>query len=454
MRPALLMASLFVGTLSLIAGCGGGDSDPNPSPSPTSSPLEGRGALADGCGGSGTQLAQPGWTVGCGAPVQPKRKWTVLLYMNGANDLEEFGTLNLNQLEQYGSDANVTFVAQFKRIHSTDSSDDTSDGDWDGARRIVVRADNNSTHVSSPVVSTRADIDMGNPTTLQEFVQWGVKTFPADHYAIVLWNHGAGWRSRAAGSAKTRGFSYDDEKGTHIDTIEIPAAIDIGNGQKWDLVAWDSSLMQMLEVGYEIRNKANWIVGGEESPPGTGYPYQTWSKPLVENPDISAPNLGRAISDAMLSGYTANSNITQSVLDTSKIEAIAPAMNDFGAALMAAKTSFGTLIAEDRDNSEYYDYRNNKDLLDFIDLIKSNVTDANVVSAANRAESAVRAAIVYNVHGNVHPNSNGLAVYIPTPNGYKRDDIEQANGFGQRYSELSFAKAAPNWQSFLADGPP
>ena len=32
-------------------------------------------------------------------------------------------------------------------------------------------------------------------------------------------------------------------------------------------------------------------------------------------------------------------------------------------------------------------------------------------------------------------------------------DIDQANGFGNRYGTLAFAQAAPLWQDFLANGP-
>jgi hypothetical protein len=67
----------------------------------------------------------------------------VLLYVSSANDLEEYGGLNLNQIEQFDSDENVTFVTQFKRIpESTQefpSQHDKSDGD---SRRFVVRRDN------------------------------------------------------------------------------------------------------------------------------------------------------------------------------------------------------------------------------------------------------------------------------------------------------------------------
>ncbi len=456
--PLLAMVGVYAG--GILSGCGGSDDGPIVTPSPSSSPTGGTGrggALADGCSRSGTILSQPGWQGGCSAAVQPTRKWTVLLYMNGANDLEEYGNLNLNQIEQFGSDDNVNFVAQFKRIKSNAQYDDKSDGDWAGARRFVVRRDNNTNSVTSPVISTRADIDMGDPATLQEFVQWGIKTFPAEHYAIVLWNHGAGWRSRAIDTKPvTRGFSYDDEKDTHIDTIEVPAAIDMGGGRKWDLVSWDSSLMQMLEVAHEIKDKTNWIVGSEESPPGRGLPYDLWVNKLIANPNADGRFVGEAICDSMLTGYGASSNITESLLDSSKISPLVSAVNDFGAALLAAKGTYGTAIAEARDLSEHYegDYSTNKDLLDFTRLIKEQVNDARVQTTATQVENAARAAIVKNVQAYLHPNSNGIAIYIPSPNVYRRDDIDQANGFGQRYSQLLFAKDAPNWQSFLTQGPP
>ncbi|MBC8137600.1 MAG: hypothetical protein H8F28_17090 [Fibrella sp.] len=471
----LLAFSAVVGfyAVAALSGCGGGGGGSttggtttggngggsttggNPTPSPSASigdPGRG-GALSDGCSRGGTVINQPGWSGQCSTAVQPTRKWTVLLYMNGANDLEEYGNLNLNQMEQFGSDNNITFVAQFKRIQSSASYDDKSDGDWAGARRFVVRRDSDSNTVTSPIISTRADIDMGSKETLQEFIQWGVKTFPAERYAIVLWNHGAGWRSRSAKSPVTRGFSYDDEKETHIDTIEIPEAIRLDSGRKWDLVAWDSSLMQMMEVAYEIKDQTNWIVGSEESPPGRGYPYDRWVDKLIANPDADGRFVGEAICDAMIAGYGINSNITESLLDASKIAPLASAVNSFGASLLAAKGAFGNQIADAREDSEQFDYDENKDLLDFARLIKERVSDPAVQASATRVEEAARAAIVKTVNGEDHPNAKGLAIYLPSPNAYRRDDISQANGFGQRYTELLFARDAPNWQSFLTQGP-
>jgi hypothetical protein len=200
-----------------LTGCGGGGGKATPSPDP----------------GNGRVVEQPGWTTRVQVPVQSqRRKWTILVYMNGANDLEEYGSLNINQMETVGSTNEVNMVVQFKRIANRY---DSSNGDWSNTRRYVVARDSNFSNVNADsLISERDNVDMGQAQTLQEFVRWGVETFPADRYAIVLWNHGAGWRSaktRAAANDVTRGFSYDDVTGSHIDTKDLPEAINID--RKW-----------------------------------------------------------------------------------------------------------------------------------------------------------------------------------------------------------------------------
>jgi len=177
---------------------------------------------------------------------------------------------------------------------------------------------------------------------------------------------------------------------------------------------------------------------------------------LVSNPSGDGQFLGGAICDSMLAGYGSNSNITQSVLDASKMAPLAAAVNDFGASLLAAKGTNGAAIANARGLAEHYEnpYDTNKDLLDVARLIKAGVGDARVQGAAAQVQAAANAAIVKSVHGDFHPNSQGIAIYMPSPNSYYHDDVNQADGFGQRYTELSFARDAPNWQAFLSQGPP
>ncbi len=406
--------------------------------------------LTLGCGGidSGARvIAQPGWTVNVPISTQPTRKWTVLVYLNAANDLETFGPLNTNQMEQVGSTGDVNIVVQFKRIKG---QYDTSDGDWGGTRRYFITKDNDTTRVRSTVLAENSTVDMGASQSLQDFIQWGTQTYPAEHYCLVVWNHGAGWRSVKLPKI-TRGVSYDDQTNTHIDTIHLPDALKLGSGRKWDLLAMDASLMQMIEVAYEVRDSADFLVGSEESPPGTGYPYDKILAKLAADPTQGGSALGVTFAQEMLAANEPNSNVTQSVLNLSKVEAIAPTLDNLGAALSAVQATQGEAIAQARDASESYSYPENHDLLHFLQLL--NVSDPGVTNAVAQVQNKVSSALVWNGRATGHPNSNGLAVYLPNPSEYRVIDIQQANGFGQRYSLLALAQAAPQWQNFLATGP-
>lgn len=447
---AWLLAILTL--LLMNGGCGSGSSK------------SGSGGVVTPSPGPGRLVEQPGWTItpGLESRQQLKKKWTFLVYMNGANDLEEFGSLNMNQMEQIGTSVDINLVVQFKRFANRY---DTSNGNWGDTRRFQVTKDSDNNWVSTKPLSSHPSKDMGDWRSLREFIQWGTAVYPADKYCIVLWNHGAGWRKVNPNAAKTRGFSYDDTTDNHIDTIQIPQAIQLddilGAGRKWDIVAFDSSLMQMAEVAHEIRNQATYVVGSEESPPGEGYPYHLFLRDLANNPNMSARDFSIKIAERTIEQYGEDSNITQSVLDASKIGEVTAAANQLGEALLNVKDIYRDQIVFARNTAENYDYPTYRDILDFVRLItvpipgtvNPPVPDDSVQKAAARLKSAVQAAVIRSVNGSLHPNSQGLSIFLPSPSQYNTLDIEQANGFGQRYSELTFAHDAPNWQSFLINGP-
>ncbi len=424
-----------------LAGCGGGGGVSVP----PASRLQVTGATSP----------QPGWTiVGTGADIQPKKKWTVLIFLNGANDLETYGILNMTQLEKIGSTADVNIVVQFKRIGARY---DSSNGDWSDTRRYYIDRDGDSSTIASTLISQKSDVDMGSGTALQEFINWGVKTFPAERYNLVLWNHGAGWRSVKTPrqqASLTRGVSYDDTTKNHINTIDLPGVIRHPENKKWDLLSVDCSLMQMIEVLYEWRDTADYIVGSEESPPGEGYAYDRTMGHLVNTPTMDGKTLGIHYADDTSASFANLYGITQSVVDPTKIGAIVPALNNLGATLMSLKTSFGTQISQARADAAAYEYPENKDLLHFLDQLDIQVNDPTLKQRTAAVRAATKAAILHNVTTKQYtPNSQGIAVFVPTPNRYRQIDIEQANGFGQRFSLLKLAKDAPRWQEFLADGP-
>jgi hypothetical protein len=454
---AALLLPLFVAFAALAGvGCGsGGGTKANPTPTPT--PGTGPGT------GTGRVVEQPGWSVNTPTYEQNPKKWTFLVYINGANDLEEFGSLNMNQMEEIGSNDDINLVVQFKRFANRY---DRSNGDWGDTRRFYVVRDSNANLVTTPPLSQHPNKDAGDWRVLREFITWGVTTYPAERYCLVVWNHGAGWRKvNFRSGTPTRGVSYDDITGNHIDTIELPQAITLdgilGNGRKWDVLAFDASLMQMIEVAHEVRDQALFITGSEESPPGEGYPYQLFLADLANNPNMSPRDFSIRIAQRTVESYGPNSNITQSALDASKIGDVTSALNDFGTALYNVRNTYRDNIVYARNTAENYDYPYYRDILDFTRLItdplpglsQPPVPDAAVQNAAVRVRNAVRAAVIWEGNGDFHPNSNGLSIFLPSPSQYNSLDIDQANGYGQRYTALQFAKDAPGWQNFIANGP-
>lgn len=210
---AVFAAAALTLLLSL-EGCGsGGNSPPVTEGGGTTAPI-------------GESIVRPGWRSVSALAPQPRRQ-SFLVYMNAANNLEEFSGLNINQMETVGSTEGVNLLVQVKKFANRYDPGFT---DWNdtATRRFLIRKDSDQSRIGSPVLLQKEGVDAGNAQTLQEFVQWGIRSFPAERYCLVVWNHGAGWRSVKDAGKATRGVSYDDQTGNNINTIDLPAALDMG----------------------------------------------------------------------------------------------------------------------------------------------------------------------------------------------------------------------------------
>ncbi|MEP6755194.1 MAG: clostripain-related cysteine peptidase [Chthonomonadales bacterium] len=372
--------------------------------------------------------------------VNRQAKWTFLVYLNAANNLEQFGPLNFNQMEKVGSTSDVNMVCQWKRA----TCFDCGTPDWVSTRRYFVTKDNDTSAVHSTLVQDMgAAVDMGDWHTLRNFIQWGQQNYPADHYALVIWNHGAGWRDTRAVRDKMnnalRSVSIDDATNNEIQTWQLPNALDVT--PQMDMVIFDASLMQMLEVAYEIRNSAKLVVGSEESPPGEGYVYDTFLTDLVQNPAMSAIQFGTQIVNRTIEAYGTNNNITQSELDLSKMQGVGTTLDAFAAALILHKTDSAAVETSARQNAQSYAYPENKDLWDYADLIKSGTTFQDLKDAASNVQTAIANARIVEKHGTINGNSHGLAIYVPSAGGYR-----------STYSNLALSRST-QWGSWLQQQP-
>lgn len=355
--------------------------------------------------------------------------WTFMVFLNADNDLEEFGVEDMNEMEVVGSTSQVNIVVQMDRTRGYDSSN----GDWTGCRRYLVQRDDDFALITSPILADLGEIDMGDPDVLRSFVQWAQQNYPAQHYLLDIWNHGAGWRNRSLAAAK--GVSFDDTSGTFITTPQLPSAL---QGLALDIIAFDASLMGMAEIAYEIRSLAPIMVASEESPPGEGYPYHRVLQPLIDSPSLTPSQLASSIVNETVDYLTNRYKATESAIDLSKMAPVASAADQLADALQANYSTYASEIASARESSQSYAYFENKDAYHFAQLVKQSVPQADVISAADNLMSAISNALILERHwGTQVANSHGLAIYLPS-----------AGGFLSSYRNLSFAQST-SWDEFL-----
>jgi hypothetical protein len=371
--------------------------------------------------------------------VVTKSKWTILVFMNAANDLYQFSALNMNQMERVAGNPDVRFVVQWKQSKNLFAS-----STFNGTRRYLVKADSSDAIASELVQDMGEGIDMGRPETSADFIDWVKTYYPADRYGFIFWNHGAGWKRSP--EDRGRGVSYDDETGSAIMTWELNAAL--GN-QTFDFLAWDASLMQMLEVAYEVRERTPLVIGSEESPPGEGYPYDLIFQRWRDTPDASTRDLSKAFVDGMLAVQAyATRKITQSVLDTSKFSALLAKLDDLAENLAANRESLAVAIKNARDTAQSYSPRTNRFYRDLIDLCRILRSDSSVgpetLAKLDAVIAAAQAAIVHEGHNANSANSAGISI------DFSSGDV--FTSLASDYAKLQFAVDG-KWDEWLAVAP-
>ena len=129
------------------------------------------------------------------APPPHEAVWTIFVYMNGKNNLESALATNWDQMASVTPSNDVNVVVEMGRLGATGDY-----GGWSGVKRFKVRQGEQATKEEAllDVGASGGNTDMGSPETLRDFLKWGIAQYPAQHYMLVIWNHGQGWRFEVA----------------------------------------------------------------------------------------------------------------------------------------------------------------------------------------------------------------------------------------------------------------
>ena len=210
------------------------------------------------------------------------KTWTLLIYANGNNDLEPEISKSLLDIEKAGSDSNINIIVQLARapynlienMRPHNLGPTNIDGDWIGARRYLVKDDQNlseTKYYKSELLEDLGNVNMADPITLKEFICFGIKKFPAKHFMLILAGHGAGFM----GILPDYTLKSPQIMSLNGANIAINRAIE-ESGKKIDILLFDSCYMNMIESIYEfgIDSKSPTYLITPQASPIEGLPYE------------------------------------------------------------------------------------------------------------------------------------------------------------------------------------
>ena len=362
-----------------------------------------------------------------------EKEWTHLIFLNGNNNLDSFGAMNINEMEKVGSSDKINVVVQWASMAEKDT------------KRVFVHKDNDTKNVTSPVVQNVGNVDMGSPASLLDFISWGVKNYPAKHYFIEVWNHGGGWHLK--GNTHINDISWDDKSGNVITTEQLGQVMSDAAkviGHKVDVYGSDACLMAMLEVAGEMSSSVEVFAGSQETEPGSGWPYDKVLQRWNALPHASAQDVGKILTEEYVKSYQGgshgNQDVTFSALDLSKTEALNAAIHDFANELSKLNKADATKVKNLVPLVQTFAVT---DYLDFMDFTAS-VQKAGVGLRSDLVASVNKAANDYILANKVtsgYPNAKGFSVWIPA-------DIDGYNQYSSRFAGLEFNKQT-GWSAAL-----
>ena len=373
-----------------------------------------------------------------------QKKWTMLVFLNGNNNLDEYGDLNIRQMEQVGSSADVNIVVQWASMKKS------------SVKRLLIQKRVSSADESevstSPVVEDMGSVDMGDYQNFVDFVKWGHDNYPADRYFVVVWNHGNGWQlnSTNPNPIGALDISYDDKTGNHITTEQLGKAmgqISSYIGRKVDLYGSDACLMAMMEVAGEMQHSVNYFVGSEELEPGEGWPYNKFLERLVAQPDMSGDLVAKALTeeyaDAYSSGgfYGNNPATTFSAVDMAVFEELQNALGQFVTEFQGMSSADISKVKKVVEASQKFDSQDYVDLLSFMNQL-SIASVSKSKGAIEKIKEIYSRFVLLSLNGDLYPDATGMSLWLPSA------AKAQFNLHQKRYSQLKFNQKT-DWLSFL-----
>lgn len=372
------------------------------------------------------------------AKADSPRRMTVMIYMCGSNLESSYGSATSDMMEMLAAGVDGTSVSVLVMAGGTSCWGTGFSADELSICEISSRG--------MRIVSHENARSMGSAETLTQLIDFSVENYPAEHYALIFWDHGGG---PLDGVCWDELFSMEN-----LTLAEVTRAL--RNSKlpgKLEFVGFDACLMGSVEVAGALAPYARYMIASQETEPAAGWNYAFLRD--IGNAGDGA-EMGRLIVDAYFDSLADSKELlTLSCIDLSKIEALETAMD----------IHFSDMsVSMDRTTFNHFSSQRSS-AGDFGSPVRSSgdegydLTDLKALAEQEDGGEvildALAEAVVYSRSSTAY--GNGLSVYHPYLNKSKyisqwKDSYKALNfcpgytRYIRRFAEMLISESDINWE--------
>jgi len=409
--------------------------------------------------------------------INNKKELTFILYLAADNNLSYLGYLDLLEISKSRVDIdkiNVLIFADSYResenvrgyIIKTNSENDKL--------KLDRNIDGNTEINYLKMVEKTEEKNTGDWKTLQEVLDYAYNNYPAKQYILTLWDHGDGWYNDNNNTNPfedlKRAIAIDDSSnGDSLNLWELEYAIKNSKIGKLNLIYMDACLMGGVEVAYQLKDVADYLMFSPEVTPGMGSEYEYMLNAISDNYEKSMLDVAKAIIAGNITSYSIGGkqhdgdnfeSLVYTVVDQRKTDVFIEKLNNVSDVLInnidAIKNMKNTtLLTYSYENTnDYSKLSTYVDLGDFLEHVKNlslssndlSIIDDLLVYMRNRDEYIGELKYQNGVYPGypmaIQDGTYGLSIYMPLK------EVAYSYSISYYYYATRFARDT-KWYNFL-----
>jgi len=375
-------------------------------------------------------------------PEPPKYKWTILGYFDGNNSQDQapdghsYVIKDVQELEKIDSTEDVQILVMLGSFKT--------DGNCK-YYHVQRYPDEPQDFISSEVVADLGKKDMSDPMTLRDFLGFGEQKYPAEHYMLIINDHGGGWK----------GVCSDNVNGSGS-WMSLPDLSTALFGFTFDIIWFYTASMATMEAAYQIKDRGEYMIASQFNYRPDNIMGATelerdtaWLPYLTDDPNRDVGIFATKVTEAIYRAakkINSEKYVHSALIKLTKISELATDVSNLSKGLIDSTGANWRDVWDAWYDSHIYDSNNSYDS-NFVDLrwFASKIQEkpnlnALILQYAHSVEISSGYAVVKQFKNPNFPQLGGISIHLP----WNQNDFDSVS-----YAPLDFTKAT-NWEDFIS----